>query len=243
MPRDLRLEKRRFADGRGGTVAAVIAYPTGFQGGRVPGVILAHGAGNDMTHPLLVAVHEGLARQGYLSVRFNFPYTERGRRAPDPGPVLEACYQSVIAAVRADAALRPPHLIIGGKSLGGRIASQLAAQGIAIDGVLLFGYPLHPPGKPEKLRVEHLSRIRVPMLFFAGTRDPLCTLELLHAAVQRLRVPVRVHVIAEGDHSFGVPKRAGRTPEEIYAELITVSSTWLRETLQGQAARTSSGER
>jgi uncharacterized protein len=228
----LRRETRRLEDGRGGTVSAAIAYPDGFAAGRVPGVILAHGAGSDMTNPLLVAVHEGLARQGYLSVTFNFPYTEQGRRAPDPAPVLEACYRSVMAAVRTDTALRLPHLVIGGKSLGGRIASQLAAQGEASDGVLLLGYPLHPPGKPEKLRVEHLTRITVPMLFFAGTRDPLCTLALLRQTLKKLVVPVTVHVIAEGDHSFGVPKRTGRTQEDVYEEIITASSTWIRETLQ-----------
>ena len=230
-PRKLRRETRQLEDGRGGTVSAVIAYPDGFSAGRVPGVILAHGAGNDMTNPLLVAVHEGLARQGYLSVKFNFPYTERGRRAPDPGPVLETCYRSIAAAVRTDEALRPPQLIIGGKSLGGRIASQLAAQGEASDGVLLLGYPLHPPWKPEKLRVEHLTRITVPMLFFAGTRDPLCTLVLLRQTLKRLVVPVALHVIVEGDHSFVVPKRTGRTQEEVYAEMITVSSAWMREHL------------
>jgi predicted alpha/beta-hydrolase family hydrolase len=229
---DIRVETRQFENGSGGTVSAAIAYPDGFTAGRVPGVILAHGAGNDMTNPLLVAVHEGLARYGYLSVTFNFPYTEQGRRAPDPAPVLEACYRSVIAAVHADKALRPSQLIIGGKSLGGRIASQLAAHGEAIDGVLLLGYPLHPPGKPEKLRVEHLTRITVPMLFFAGTRDPLCTLDLLHQTLQRLVVPVMVHVIADGDHSFAVPKRIGRTKEEVYEEIITVSTTWIRENLQ-----------
>src|SRR6266511_2754010 len=190
MPGGLQVETRRFEDGSGGTVSAVIAYPEGFTAGRVPGVILAHGAGNDMTNPLLVAVHEGLARHGYLSIKFNFPYTEQGRRAPDPAPGLEACYQSVIAAVRTDEALQPPQLVIGGKSLGGRIASQLAAQGVAVDGVLLLGYPLHPPGKPEKLRVEHLARITVPMLFFAGIRDPLCTLELLRQTLKQLVAPV-----------------------------------------------------
>jgi predicted alpha/beta-hydrolase family hydrolase len=226
------METRRLEDGRGGTVSAVIAYPDGFTAGRVPSVILAHGAGNEMTNPLLVAVHEGLARHGYLSVVFNFPYTEQGRRAPDPAPVLEACYRSVIAAVHADKALQPPQLVIGGKSLGGRIASQLAAQGVASDGVLLLGYPLHPPGKPEKLRVEHLPRITVPMLFFAGTRDSLCTLALLRQTLKQLVVPVTVHVIADGDHSFGVPKRTGRTKEDVYEEIITASSTWIRKTLQ-----------
>src|SRR3989442_2802457 len=146
------METRQLEDGRGGAVSAAIAYPDGFTAGRVPGVILAHGAGNDRTNPLLVVVHEGLARQGYLSVTFNFPYTEQGRRVPVPAPVLEACYRSVLAAVRTDTALRPPHLVIGGKSLGGRIASQLAAQGDAIDGVLLLGYPLHPNDTGRKLR-------------------------------------------------------------------------------------------
>jgi predicted alpha/beta-hydrolase family hydrolase len=213
-------------------VSAAIAYPDGFTAGRVPGVILAHGAGNDMTQPLLVAVHEGLARNGYLSVTFNFPYTEQGRRAPDPAPVLEACYRSVLAAVRTDEALRPPRVVIGGKSLGGRIASHLAAQGEAIDGVLLLGYPLHPPGKPEKLRVEHLPRITAPMLFFAGTRDSLCTLDLLRRTLKKLVAPVTLHVIAEGDHSFVVPKRTGRTQTDVYEEIITASNTWLRANLQ-----------
>ncbi len=227
------MKTRRLEDGRGGTVSAVIAYPDGFTAGRVPGVILAHGAGTDMTNPLLVAVHAGLARQGYLSITFNFPYTEQGRRAPDPAPVLEACYRSVIAAVRTDKALQPPQLVIGGKSLGGRIASQLAAQGVASDGVLLLGYPLHPPGKPEKLRTEHLTRLTVPMLFFAGTRDPLCPLELLRRTLKKLVVPVTVHVIAEGDHSFVVPKRTGRSQTDVHEEIITASSTWIRQTLQG----------
>jgi len=227
----LRVETRQLEDGSGGTVSAVVAYPQGFTVGRVPGVILAHGAGNDMTNPLLGAVHEGLARHGYLSVKFNFPYTEQGRRAPNPAPVLEACYRSVIAAVRADEGLRPSQLVIGGKSLGGRIASQLAAQGVTVDGVLLLGYPLHPPGKPEKLRTEHLTRITVPMLFFAGTRDPLCTLDLLRQTLKRLVVPVKLQIIAEGDHSFVVPKRTGRTREDIYEEIITVSSAWMRENL------------
>jgi predicted alpha/beta-hydrolase family hydrolase len=213
-------------------VSAAIAYPDSFTAGRVLGVILAHGAGNDMTQPLLVAVHQGLAQHGYLSITFNFPYTEQGRRAPDPAPVLEACYRSVMAAVRTDTALRPSQLVIGGKSLGGRIASQLAAQGETSDGVLLLGYPLHPPGKPEKLRVEHLPRITVPMLFFAGTRDSLCTLALLRQTLKQLVVPVTLHVIAEGDHSFVVPKRTGRTQADVYEEIITASSTWIRENLQ-----------
>ncbi|MEW6296909.1 MAG: alpha/beta family hydrolase [Thermodesulfobacteriota bacterium] len=227
------VEPHRFDDGKGGRVSAVIAYPDRFAAGRAPVVILAHGAGNDMTNPLLSAVHEGLATHGYPCVKFNFPYTEQGRRAPDSQQVLETCYRSIVAAVRADARLRPPRLVIGGKSLGGRIASQIVAQGMQVDGLLFLGYPLHPPGKPEKLRIAHLTRITVPMLFFAGTRDPLCTLDLLRQTVQQLTAPTTLHVIEDGDHSFTVRKRTGRTQGEVYEEVVTASVAWLRSNLAG----------
>ncbi|MCS6924344.1 MAG: dienelactone hydrolase family protein [Candidatus Binatia bacterium] len=227
------LESRRFDDGKGGYVSAVIAYPDGFVAGRAPLVILAHGAGNDMTHPLLSAVHEGLAMHGYPCIKFNFPYTEQGRRAPDPEHALETCYRSIVAAVRAEARLRPSGIVIGGKSLGGRIASQLVAQGTPVDGLLFLGYPLHPPGKPEQVRIAHLTRIQVPMLFFAGTRDPFCTLDLLRQTMQKLTAPTTLHVIADGDHSFAIRKRTGRTQREVYEEIVTASAAWLRRTLTG----------
>lgn len=227
------VEPHRFDDGKGGHVSAVIASPDNSVVARAPLVILAHGAGNDMTHPLLSAVHEGLATHGYPCVKFNFPYTEQGRRTPDPEHVLETCYRSIVTAVRADARLRPSRLVIGGKSLGGRIASQIVAQGMPVDGLLFLGYPLHPPGNSEKLRIAHLTRITVPMLFFAGTRDPLCTLDRLRQTIRRLAAPATLHVIADGDHSFSVRKQSGRTQGEVYAEIVAVSVTWLRNTLAG----------
>lgn len=227
------LEPRCFDDGKGGRVSAVIAYPDGCVGDRVPVVILAHGAGNDMTHPLLSAVHEGLATRGYPCVKFNFPYTEQGRRAPDPEDVLETCYRSIVAAVRSDARLGASRLVIGGKSLGGRIAAQIVAAGTRVDGLLFLGYPLHPPGKPEKLRTAPLTRIPVPMLFFAGTRDPLCTLDLLRQTIRQLAAPTTLHVIEDGDHSFAVRKRTGRPQGEVYQEIVAASVTWLRSALAG----------
>jgi len=222
----MRLEPRQFDDGRGGRVSAVVAVPDGFTPGRDPVVILAHGAGNDMTNPLLVAVHEGIGRRGYASVRFNFPYKERGGRAPDPAAVIESCYRRVVAQVRAST-LRPARLIIGGKSLGGRIASQIAAQGETVDALVFLGYPLHPAGRPDQLRTAHLPRITVPMLFFAGTRDSLCTLPLLRETLQTLTAPATLHVIEGADHSFAVPKRTGRGGEAVYAEIVDATVAWL----------------
>jgi len=200
----------------------------GADGGvqEVPAVILAHGAGNDMSTPLLVAVHEGLASAGLLTVRFNFPYKEKGGRAPDRTPVLEACFRSVVNQIRTE--YRPSRVFIGGKSLGGRMASHLAASRLAVDGLVFLGYPLHPPGKLARLRTAHLSRITAPMLFFAGTRDPLCNLDLLRSSLAPLADRATLHVIQDADHSFNVLKRTGRSDEAVREEIIKISLAWVQ---------------
>jgi hypothetical protein len=209
-------------------VSAVVALPPGFRGpGRSPAVLLAHGAGNDMTSPFLSAVHAGLAREGFVAVKFNFPYTESRRRAPDPRPVLERCYRTVLEAVARDRRLAPPWIAIGGKSLGGRIASYLAAAGVPVRGLLLLGYPLHPAGKPEQLRATHLPAVGSPMLFVQGTRDTLCDLDLLRPVLARLP-DARLHAIEGGDHSFRTPRREGRPDDDVWHEVVTVAARWLR---------------
>jgi|SRR5579862_5916372 len=215
----------RVADGQ--SVSAVIATPARFEPGRAPAVILAHGAGNDMQSPFLSAVHEGLAARGFVTVKFNFPYKERGGRAPDRAPVLEACYRDVLDAVRANRDIAAPRIVIGGKSMGGRMATHLAAQGADVGGLLLLGYPLHPAGKPQQLRVAHFDQIRVPALFFAGTRDSLCSLELLRPAIKRLHAPVELHVVDGGDHSFNVPKSMKRAPADVLNEIVDATAAWL----------------
>jgi hypothetical protein len=216
----------RFPDGAGGTVSGVITASA--TRGAATVVILAHGAGTDMTNPLLVAVGDGLSRAGTTTVRFNFPYKERGGRAPDRAAVLEGCYRAVIDQVRRDR--RPRRLVIGGKSMGGRMASHLAAQGVGVDGLLFLGYPLHPAGKAEQLRAAHLERIAAPMLFLAGTRDALCRLALLGPVLARLPTAT-LHVVEGGDHSFAVPKRSGREPGEVVEEIVAASVQWLGEVL------------
>lgn len=208
-------------------VSSIWAVPQSYD--RACGVVLAHGAGNDMDNPFLSYVHEQMAERDLLSVKFNFPYKERGARAPDRAPVLEATWRAILHNVLNDAELSPRRLFLGGKSMGGRIASQVVAQGEECAGLIFLGYPLHPARQPEKLRVEHLHRIRVPMLFLQGTRDPLCDMALLEEILGALKAPVTLHPIEGGDHSFKVPKRSGRTETEIWEEIVHVITRWIDE--------------
>lgn len=217
MPAD----PRRFAAG-GGSVSGAVSLPPRPRGVTV---VVAHGAGTAMDHAFLVAFADGLAARGVAAVRFNFPYTERGGRVPDRAPVLEACYRAVLAAVRADPALAG-RLVIGGKSMGGRMASHLAAAGEPVDGLLLLGYPLHPAGRPRQLRTGHLSRIQAPMLFLTGTRDALCPLATLRPILAPLP-NATLHVVDDADHAFAVRKRSGRGPAQVMDELLTATCAWL----------------
>lgn len=221
------LQHRKIPLHDGQVVSAVVGYPEPFQPGTSTAVILAHGAGNDMHAPFLSAMQEGLVARGFVVVKFNFPYKERGGRAPDPAAVLERCYKGVLAAIREDRQIAAPRIVIGGKSLGGRIASHVAAQGAEVAGLLFLGYPLHPPGKTERLRTAHFPALSAPMLFVAGTRDALCRLDLLKTALAGLHAPVTLHVIEGGDHSFGVPKALKREPAAVWAEIVGVSADWL----------------
>lgn len=222
----LKRETRTIAVDDTRSVSSVWAVPDGFRPEQGAGVILAHGAGNDMDHPFLSYVHHQLAVRGFLSLKFNFPYKEEGRRAPDRAPVLEATWQAVIESLRQDP-LAPAHLFLAGKSLGGRMASHLAARGEPCDGLILLGYPLHPARRPERLRSDHLKAMTCPMLFVEGTRDPLCDLDLLARELLTVSAPVTVHRIEGGDHSFKVPKRNGRLESEVWEEIVMTVADWM----------------
>lgn len=206
-------------------VSSVWGVPQPWSAERA--LVLAHGAGNDMHAAFLSWLHETLAGRGTLTVKFNFPYAERGARAPDRPAVLEATWRAVARSVREDPELAPKQLVLGGKSMGGRFASMIAADGEPCAGLVLLGYPLHPAGQANKLRVDHLMRLHVPTLFVQGTRDALCDIDLLEGALARMSAPVTLHRIEEGDHSFVVPKRLGRDAKEIWAEIADVTEQWL----------------
>ena len=210
-------------------VSVAVAVPSApLGGGRAPGVLLGHGAGSDFREALVSGVADGLAAQGYLAATFNFPYREQGRQAPDRAPVLEACVADVAAAVASAPDLCPPWMVLGGKSMGGRIASQAVARGLVVcRGLLLLAYPLHPAGAPDRLRRAHLGALRVPMLFVSGTRDPLARLDLLEENVRALGDRATLHLVDGGDHSLHVPRRSGRTRDEVLSEVVATVIAWL----------------
>lgn len=211
----------------GSRVRSVWGIPIDYLPGQSPALILAHGAGTDMDAPLLRYLHETLTGRGVLSVRFNFPYRERGAKLPDRAPALEQTWRAVIDAVDADPELAPGRLLLGGRSMGGRMASHVAAAGAHCDGLALLGYPLHPARKLQRLRNAHFGQLRCPVLFVQGDRDALCDLELLRAALTEIRAPVHLHVIAGADHSFHVLKRIGRSEAQVWQEIVDVLSDWI----------------
>jgi hypothetical protein len=197
--------------------------------GEQAAVILAPGAGTDQRGPVLRRIAEGVAEAGHPVLTFNFAYTQAGRRRPDPAGRLLAAWADVIARARERLGTARP-LVIGGRSMGGRMASLLAAEdGGACQGLLLLGYPLHPAGQPDRLRTSHWPRLRVPVLFVQGDRDALCPLDVLERerAAHMGRICSDVHVVTGADHSFGVRKRDGRDPGEVLDEVIQASIAWL----------------
>ena len=208
----------------GQTTSASIVRPEHGTPRTWPAVILAHGAGTDRHHPSLLGWQATLAAAGYLAILFNFPYRERGRKLPDTRPLLERCWRAVIAHVRATDA--PPWLAIGGRSMGGRMATYVVADGLAVDALVLLGYPLHPAGKPTQLRADHLPRIHVPALFVQGTRDALADLPRLHEALRPMP-HATLHEIDQADHSFRVPKRTGRTASDVHDAIGATIGGWL----------------
>ncbi len=192
-------------------------------------LILGHGAGAGQRSPFMVSFATELASRGIDSVTFNFWYAEHGRHAPDPNAKLEACYRAVIEAVRKHKKLAPNRLAIGGKSMGGRIASQVAAAGVGdLAGLVFLGYPLHPPGKPESLRSKHLPVIKAPMLFVQGSRDVFGTADELKAIVKKLGARATLHVVEGGDHSLKVSKSVG-SQQEVYESVQDEIARWLKQ--------------
>ena len=214
----------------GRTVSAIIYAAAKREQAGIT-LILGHGAGAGQTSGFMVGFATALAARGIETVTFNFPYMEQGRRLPDSKEKLEACYRAVIEAVARRRRGRGK-LAIGGKSMGGRIASQVAAAGVSgVAGLVFLGYPLHPPGKKDQLRAKHLSQIKAPMLFAQGSRDAFGTPEELRPILKKLKPPAELYVIEGGDHSFKVLKRAGVAQEDVYKAMQDRIDQWLHATL------------
>jgi uncharacterized protein len=203
-------------------------YPAGKRDRAGITLILGHGAGANQLSGFMVSFATALASRGLDCVTFNFFYSEHRRGGPDPNDKLEACYRAVIETVRKHKKLARNGLAIGGKSMGGRIASQVAAAGVGdLVGLVFLGYPLHPPGRPDKLRDKHLPLIKSPMLFIQGSRDTFGNEDELRPLVKKLR-HATLHVIEKGDHSLKAPKSTGMTQEQLYASIQDEIVRWLK---------------
>jgi predicted alpha/beta-hydrolase family hydrolase len=199
------------------------------SGGANDGVVFvcAHGAGGRLNDKSMLALAKELESRKLDVVRFNFLYREKGSGRPDQMPRLEKCFEAVVAKVREE--LKPRVLIIGGRSMGGRAGSMLAAKGFDCNGLLLFAYPLHPPGQLDKLRDAHLPDIKVPVLCFNGTRDTFCTQDLMMKVVEKLGPNWQMHWIDGADHSFHVPKSSGRNDAAVMTEVGEITESWLKK--------------
>src|SRR6266851_2201437 len=218
----------------GNSVTALL-YPASKRDRAGITVILGHGAGSNQLSGFMRMFAAGLASRGLDVMTFNFLYMEQGRHVPDQKAKLESCYRAVIAAALNHKKLKNNRLIIGGKSMGGRIASQVAALATengdklaeSISGLAFLGYPLHPPGNPEKLRAEHLKNIRAPMLFVQGSRDSLGAADEIRQIIKQLRLPATLFAIEGGDHSFKVPKSSGLTQAGVHETVLDEMRRWM----------------
>ena len=216
MPKEVRIHWD------GGEVTAHLA-----GSGRI-GILLAHGAGTNQDHPMMISLRDGLASAGHAVMTFNYPYTERGARSPDRPARLIACHRAAAETF----ASRVDQLFMAGRSMGGRMATHLVAEGHHAAGVILYAYPLHPAGKPEKLRVDHLTQVRVPLLFFQGTRDALSRMELFDDHIATLP-NAAVELLAGVDHSF---RGKGWTSESLMERLVGRTTSWIAKLSSGRRA-------
>ena len=189
--------------------------------------VFAHGAGAGMTHPFMETFATGLGERGVASLRYQFPYMEKGSRRPDPPAIAQAAVRAAVA----EAGLSCPGLplIAGGKSFGGRMTSQAQASAplAGVRGLAFLGFPLHPAGKPSSDRARHLAEVHVPMLFMQGTRDKLAELARMEPVVTSLGPSASLHLVREADHSFHVLARSGRNDREVMKEILDTFSTWI----------------
>ncbi|MBW2313780.1 MAG: dienelactone hydrolase family protein [Deltaproteobacteria bacterium] len=207
-------------------VSGVLGIPEWWPSGARVGVILAPGASGRHDEPLVEDLHRELTERKFLTLRFNFPFGEAKKKRADPMLTLRQTYRAAVQILSADPTSAPAHVFIGGVGLGAKVASVVATDRIRVTGLFSLGYPLHPARKPDKAEAEQLYRIITPMLFVQGEKSQNCDLDVLRRCLARVGAPTGLHVIDEADHLFKVPKKSGRSQEEVLSESLTVLENW-----------------
>ncbi len=222
----------------GGAVTALVYGAA--EGRASAALVLAHGAGAGQHSPFMAGFATALASLGVDAITFNFPYTEQRRRLPDRRPVLHACYRSAVHTVRRHVESAGRFLFIGGKSMGGRVATEVAAvdEDLAVSGLVLLGYPLHPSGRPADLRAAHLPGINRPMLFVQGARDSFGTPAELGPILTLLSPPATLHVVAGGDHSFKVARASVEEQTVVFDDVQRTIVEWIERVIAPAASGT-----
>lgn len=215
------------------SVSGVLGVPEWWPTGERIAVVLAHGGPSNFEDPLLAALSRGLTEKSYLTLRFNFPFAEAGKRSNADSPeVLERGFRAALNVLGRDPTALPARLFVGGVGLGSRVAAGLVADRLHADGLFLLGFPLHPQDRPEKSDPDILFRVTTPMLFVQGTRDRRCNGTALRNALRRVGAPIELYDVEEADSAFHVPKKSGRSDEQVQAETFGVLSTWIARRLR-----------
>lgn len=210
-------------------VSAILGVPQWWPTGQRVGVIFAHGRGRDLSDPVLEFLQNAFTERRCLTLRFNFPFGETGKKRADPPDVLQRTFRAAIATLAQDPNASPSRLFLGGKGLGGAVAASLAGDRARVDGAFFMGFPLHPPGKPELVSPEQLFRVISPMLFLQGERDRHCDVDMLRRTLTRVGAPTTLQVLGEADQHFKVLKKSRRTEEEVQQELLAYIYAWVQK--------------
>lgn len=214
-------------------VSGVLGVPEWWPTGARIGAVIAHGSGRDMDDPIVAGLHRGLTERKVLTLRFNFPFAEAKRSRPDAPLVLERTFRQAVAVLGRDPTAAPAHLFVGGIGLGAQVAAAAATR-LRVNGVFLIGYPLHTRDQPTRnVKADALYRLVAPLLFIQGTRDRNCDLDALRATLTRVGTRKTLHVVEEADGAMAVPKRSGRTTDEVVRELLDALDSWFHQVVSG----------
>ncbi len=233
MNTNVKLDAIQIEASAGITVTGSVGTPEWWPSGRRVGVVLAHDTAGSLEQPELVALQRAMAERGHLTLRFNFPYAEARKKRPDAPEVLERTFRAAAASLLLDPENAPARMIVGGIGLGARVASQVVAQGMKVDGLMCLGFPLHPAGKPNQQKVDSLFRIICPMLFVQGSRDTHCRIDRLEGLRRRIGAPTRLHVVSDVGQGLALIKRTHRSQEEVLREITDTLDGFIQTVMGG----------